>query len=421
MTFKDYQEKRAGLMNEAQALIDEGKLDEYKAKAQEVEDLDAKWDATKEALDNLQALSDEQRAYNVQNLTGAEVKDGVVTAQINFALAGLTEEQVNDSKSDLYMTAFAKTMKGDRLTAAEAECFEMVNTYTHTTQNTGVVVPETFAEGIWDIVEAEYPLWADVAKTYVKGNASIIKSTSSTDAAWYDEATATADGTEQFGVLQLDGCELARAITVTYKLKEMAIADFIPFIQRKLAEKMGAGLGYGVARGKGKPGVGDSFKAEPMGIITALKAESQTPQVKAYTTGALAYSDLTGQRALVKRGSARLAYYANPATVWDEIANVKDQNGRPIMVADPINGGVMRIFGIPVKMDDSLLDGQILLGNAAQGYAANVNKDITLETENHAKARTTDYCGYAIVDGGVLATDMFALLEGEASGGSGES
>ena len=421
MTFKDYQEKRAGLMNEAQALIDEGKLDEYKAKAQEVEDLDAKWDATKEALDNLQALSDEQRAYNVQNLTGAEVKDGVVTAQVNFAPIGLTEEQVSDSKSELYMTAFAKSLKGEKLTTAEAQCFEMVNEYTHTTQNTGVVVPETFAQGIWDIVEAEYPLWADVSKTYVKGNASIIKSTSSTDAAWYDEATATADGTEQFGVLQLDGCELARAITVTYKLKEMAIADFIPFIQRKLAEKMGAGLGYGVARGKGKPGVSGTFKPEPMGIVTALKAETNTPQVAPYTEGALTYSDLTAQRAMVKKGSARLAYYANPATVWNELANVKDQNGRPIMVADPINGGVMRMFGIPVKPDDSFEDGQILLGNAAQGYAANVNKDITLETENHAKARTTDYCGYAIVDGGVLSTSMFALLEAQASGGTGES
>lgn len=421
MTFKDYQEKRAGLMSEAQALIDEGKLDEYKVKAQEVEDLDAKWDATKEALDNLQALSDEQRAYNVQNLTGADVKDGVVTAQINFAPAGLTQEQVNDSKSELYMTAFAKSLKGEKLTTAEAECFEMVNEYTHTTQNTGVVVPESFAQGIWDIVEADYPLWADVAKTYVKGNASIIKSESSTDAAWYDEATETTDGTEGFGMLQLTGCELARAITVTYKLKEMAISDFIPFIQRKLAEKMGAGLGYGVARGKGQPGVSDTFKPEPMGIITALKAETNTPQVVSYTSGSLAYSDLTVQRAKIKKGSARLAYYANPTTVWNELANVKDQNGRPIMIADPINGGVMRIFGLPVKQDDSLLDGQILLGNAGQGYAANVNKDITLETENHAKKRTTDYCGYAIVDGGVLSTGMFALLETGSTGSTGST
>ena len=409
MTYNEYLENRKKLTDEAQSMIDAGDLEGSTAKMAEVQDLDKKWDATKEALDNLQALSDEQRAYNVQQLTGAQVKDGKVMMSLN--LAPVPEEKKADAASDLYMTAFAKTLKGDRLTSAEAECFQLVNDYTHTTQNTGVVVPETFAQGIWDMVEADYPLWADVSKTYVKGNASIIKSTNSTDAAWYDEATATADGTETMGILQLDGCELARAITVTYKLKEMAIADFIPFIQRKLAEKMGAGLGYGVSRGKGKPGVSDTFKPEPMGIVTALLAETNTPQVKSYTTGELAYSDLTAQRALIKRGSAGLAYYANPKTVWTELANVKDQNGRPIMIADPINGGVMRMFGIPVKQDDSFSDGQILLGNARQGYAANVNKDITLETENHAKARTTDYCAYAIVDGGVLATDMFSLLK----------
>ena len=411
MTYNEYLENRKKLTDEAQTMIDAGDLEGSTAKMNEVHDLDKKWDATKEALDNLAALSDEQRAYNVQALTGASVENGTVTAKLDLAPQKLDKEQTASSKSDLYMRAFAKTLKGDNLSAEETECFQMVNAYTHTTQNTGVVVPETFAQGIWDFVEESYPIWADVQKTYVNGNASILKSTNSTEAAWYDEATATADGTESVGVLQLTGCELARAITVTYKLKEMAVEDFIPFIQRKLAEKMGAALGYGVSRGKGQPGVGDSFKPEPLGIITALLAETNTPQVDTYTSGELAYSDLTAQRAMIKRGSAGLAYYANPKTVWTELANVKDENGRPIMVADPVNGGVMRMFGIPVKQDDSLLDGQILLGNVRQGYAANVNKDITLETENHAKARTTDYCAYAIVDGGVLATDMFALLK----------
>ena len=408
MNYEEYKEIRKNKLDEAQAMIDSGDLEGAAAKGDEVRELDKKYDAIKEAQDNLAALSDEQRAYNVQTLTGARVEDGQVIAKINM---NPTEEQKADAASELYMTAFAKALKGDRMTAAETECYQMVNAYTHTTENTGIVVPETFAQGIWDIVEQDYPLWADVSKTYVNGNASIIKSTNSTEAAWYDEDTATADGTELFGVLQLDGCELARAITITYKLKEMAISDFIPFIQRKLAEKMGAGLGYGVSRGKGKPGAGDSFKAEPMGIITALLAETNTPQVATYTAGELDYSDLTKQRAMIKRGSAGLAYYANPKTIWTELANVKDQNGRPIMVADPISGGVMRMFGIAVKADDSLLDGQVLLGNARQGYAANVNKNITLETENHAKTRTTDYCAYAIVDGGVLATDMFALLK----------
>ena len=411
MTYNEYLENRKKLTDEAQTMIDAGDLEGSTAKMEEVHDLDAKWDATKEALDNLAALSDEQRAYNVQSITGAKVEGGEVVASFNMAPQGMSDAQKFDAKSDLYNIAFAKAIKGDKMTAAETECFELVNTYTHTTQNTGVVVPETFAKGIWDIVEADYPLWADVSKTFVNGNASIIKSTNSTEAAWYDEDTATGDGTDSFGVLQLGGCELSRAITVTYKLKEMAVEDFIPFIQRKLAEKMGAGLGYGVSRGKGQPGVGDSFKPEPMGVVTALLAETNTPQVLSYTAGSLTYSKLTAQRALIKRGSAGLAYYCNPKTMWGELANVVDDNGRPIMIADPITGGVMRMFGIVVKADDSLLDGQILLGNAKQGYAANVNKAITLETENHAKARTTDYCGYAIVDGGVLATDMFALLK----------
>ena len=411
MTYNEYIENRKNLVNEAQAMIDSGDLENAAAKNDEIKALDAKWDATKEALDNLAALSDEQRAYNVQELTGAKVENGEAVARIDFNNQNMTEQQKMDSASDLYMTAFAKALKGDTMTSAEVECFQMVNDYTHTTGNTGVVVPTTFAQGIWDAVEADYPLWADVQKTYVKGNASIIKSTGSTDAAWYDEATPTADGTDSFGALELTGCELARSITVSYKLKEMAIADFIPFIQRKLAEKMGAGLGYGVARGKGKPGVGDSFKPEPLGIVTALLAETNTPHVTTYTSGALAYSDLTTQRSKISKGSSRLAYYANPKTVWGELANVVDDNGRPIMIADPVQGGVMRMFGLPVKMDDSMADGQILLGNASQGYAANVNKDITLETDNHAKRRTTDYCGYAIVDGGVLSTEMFSLLK----------
>ena len=411
MTYNEYIENRKNLVNEAQAMIDSGDLENAATKNDEIKALDAKWDATKEALDNLAALSDEQRAYNVQELTGAKVENGEAVARIDFNNQNMTEQQKMDSASDLYMTAFAKALKGDTMTSAEVECFQMVNDYTHTTGNTGVVVPTTFAQGIWDAVEADYPLWADVQKTYVKGNASIIKSTGSTDAAWYDEATPTADGTDSFGALELTGCELARSITVSYKLKEMAIADFIPFIQRKLAEKMGAGLGYGVARGKGKPGVGDSFKPEPLGIVTALLAETNTPHVTTYTSGALAYSDLTTQRSKISKGSSRLAYYANPKTVWGELANVVDDNGRPIMIADPVQGGVMRMFGLPVKMDDSMADGQILLGNASQGYAANVNKDITLETDNHAKSRTTDYCGYAIVDGGVLSTEMFSLLK----------
>lgn len=403
MTYNEYLEKRKALSDEAQALIDEGKIDEAKTKMTDMDNLDAEWDNTAQALADLKALSDNQRVVNFADYAVNAPKDAVVTDKVDFT----PQAAQDDAKA--YENAWAKMMMGQRLSDEEQSVVTMTNAAL-TTVTTGVVVPTTVAEGIWDLIEEEHPLWADAQKTFVNGNYTMVVSDASSDAAWYDEATATADGSETLVAVNLVGCELARAITVSWKLREMAIADFIPFIQRKLAKKIGAALAYGVAKGKGQPGVGDSFKPEPKGIITALKAETSTPQVFTYDTGELAYSDLTGARAVIKAGSQDLAWYANAKTIWDELANVVDQNGRPIMIADPTAGGVQRIFGIPVKQEDALADGEILLSAPGVGYIANVNKDMSIVTEEHAKARTADYCAYAIVDGNVITTKAHALL-----------
>lgn len=413
MKYKDYLDQRQALMNALQELIDNGAPDEeYNAKKAEIEALDQKWEAICQRQADLNALSDSQSTVNVQALGGLNIEDAVPAASANMGpVAAKADDPAEMRKSDAYVNAWAKQMMGKQLTADEQALVSMVNAYTHTTGNTGLVIPETVANGIWDMVEELYPLWADVQKTYVNGNYTVPISNTSSAAAWYDEATATADGTETFRSLTLTGCELARAITVSWKLREMAVADFIPFIQKKLAQKMGAALGYGVSNGKGQPGVGDTFKPEPKGIITELKAETSTPQVVEYdATDGVTYTDLTAVRAKVTIGTNVLAFYANAATIWTQLANVKDQNGRPIMIADPAAGGINRIFGIPVKEDDSMIAGEILLGAPGVGYIANVNKDMSLQTEEHAKARTADYCAYAIVDGGVLSTKAFALL-----------
>jgi len=131
-----------------------------------------------------------------------------------------------------------------------------------------------------------YPLLGDVKKYNVKGTLVINKHTAIAegDAAWYDEDTNTADEKNTFGQLTLSGCELAKSITVTWKLRSMATEDFIPYIKNELGERVGVALGTAIAVGKGKPGEGQSFKPEPLGIETALLAEDNTPQVITYTT-----------------------------------------------------------------------------------------------------------------------------------------
>ena len=97
---------------------------------------------------------------------------------------------------------------------------------------------------------------------------------------------------------------------------------------------------------------------------------------------------------------------------------ILDQNKRPLFVPDVTNQGQFRILGMPVKEDDSMKDGEILLSNAHDGYHLNVNKEVSMMTEDHVKERTTDYVGYAIMDGNVVTNKAHALLKEAAAAGA---
>lgn len=404
MNKKQYEEKRKNLLNEAQELINQGKSAEAQSKMQEVRDLDAEWERTAQAMADFAALNNNPVAAGPLTLNGRTNNND-----------GEFENAEDAWKSDVYVNAWAKTLMGKPLDANETKAYKMVNeAYTHTTGNTAVVIPNTVAKGIWEMAGEIYPYFQDVTKTYVNGVLSLIQEDTSTEAKWYDEATATEDGKETFKEFQLSGCELSRDITVSWKLKEMAIEDFIPYIQRKLAKKMGAAASYGATHGKGANA--DTGKPEPMGTVTALLKEDGTPQVVTYAAGTVpTYANIVAARGKVKSGYGEgLNVYANSNTIWTKIAAIVDLAGRPLFVPDPTNQGQFRVLGMAVKEDDSMLDGEILFSNPRDGYHCNVNKETTILPEEHVKERKTDYCAYAIMDGNVTTNKAHALLtEGE--------
>ena len=157
-----------------------------------------------------------------------------------------------------------------------------------------------------------------------------------------------------------------------------------------------------------------------MGTVTALEAEEGTPQVVEYARGTVPkYDDIVNARSKVKSGyGAGLAIYANSHTIWNRIAMIQDQNKRPLFVPDVTSQGQFRILGVPVKEDDSMKDGEILFSNTADGYHLNVNKEVSMMTEDHVKERTTDYVGYGIMDGNVVTTRAHALLKEAAASGA---
>jgi len=405
-----YLAERKELITAAEAFIAENKMDEAKAKMQEVETLDANFEEYKLQNANLNALKGNKNVTDLNNQS-VQIDGGVtVVAQTAAPINALNDDQV-------YENAWAKKMMGQTIEGSELEVFNKVNksfnnAYTHDTGNTAVLIPETVVAGIWSRAEEMYPLFADAKKYNVRGTLKIAKHNSieAGDAAWYAEGTPVEDEENAFGEMILSGHELAKAVTISWKLKAMAVQDFVPYIINELGERVGVALGTAAARGNGT--------TQPEGVETALLAEAGTPQVVTYdpdnatTPVALSYGIVT--EAVGKIHSSYLQgskFYANNATVWGPLANIMDGNGRPMFIPDPTGSTIGRILGFPVEVDAGLTDGSIIFGNANKGLVFNTNEPFSVVTEDHAKARTTDYVAYAVIDGGVLDTQAFSLIQ----------
>lgn len=342
------------------------------------------------------------------------------TAQPAERAGEQSEARRADAGSVEYRDAWAAAMMGASLTAEQSRILDEVNQrdgngFVHSTANSAILVPDTVVAGIWKRAEEAYPLWRNVRKFAVRGTLKAKRHTAinAGDAAWYDDDQSAVTREENaFGEIELTGCELAKAVTVSWKLRAMAVPEFISFITQEIGDRMGVALGTAVWSGKGKPGSGQTFKPEPRGIKTALDAESGTPQVVGYTTGSLKEADLRNAVAKVHSsyiGNGR--WYANNTTVWTILAGIQDANKRSILVPDTAHeGAVGMILGKPVEVDAGLADGEVLFGDA-QMYWANVNEPMTMHNEDHVLERETDYMGYAIVDGDVFDSKAFAYLK----------
>ncbi|MFT8459964.1 MAG: phage major capsid protein [Liquorilactobacillus ghanensis] len=386
--------KRADLMANAKNDIVNAKAEEAQKKMDEIKKIDEKIEKMNVAEANLKALDNKPAKVNNLSKENKELGDEIGLEKVD-----------NVIKKANYVDAFAKTMLGQKLTPAENEVFVKENAaFSHSTENTGILIPDTVVDGIFKIAEEQYPLFADMKGYNVRGSLTINKHDGivSGDAQWVDESTQADDEQNSFGQLVLKGFELNKVATVKWKMKSMSVESFIEFLTQELADRIGVALGVAAHQGTGVK--------SPKGVEVQLKAEAGTPQVVQYT-GNIAYKDITGALAKIHSSyAAKSVIYVNNATLWNQLANITDTNGRPLFIADPTGQTVGQLFGHEVKVDAGTLDGEVLIGDTADTVVKNVNQAMSLAQEDHVKGRSTDYGAYTIVDFGMLTTKGFALL-----------
>lgn len=402
MTLKEIEARKAELFNKINEVKSEEELAELR---KEVEAINKEIpEEEKQEEKNAEEISHEEERSLLADVKELEKRN----VEVNNVKV-IKEERKMEEKRTLtqvlespeYRTAWAKKLMGrpeKDFTEEEKRALGDAITTTDTTfvasdadtqgiNNGGLFIPKSVRSDIMEIIVDSSPIFRDVRKLNVAGNVDLPYLKEADDAEWYTELKETKNEGQEYATLQLTGWELAKDVEITWKLEQMAVESFIPFIVEELAAKMGIALVNAIIYGDGAN--------KPKGITKDLVAikEGTTPIDRIVA----AYQSLSKE---ARRGAK--AYISTDVNI--DIVSYKDNNGNY-----PFLQGIATNKLVPVEVDPYLKDSDIIVGNC-RNYILNEVTPVRVDKEIKVKPRRIVYGGYAIYDG-VARPDYFAYSQ----------
>lgn len=386
------------LLNEAKTEEEINEIEKEAKKLEEIEE-ESKEDITKE----------EERQLLTKSTLNQLKNDTINLEKRSLKVRKDGEPMENEQKRTLaqvlespeYRTAWAKKLMGrpekdfteeekralgDAITTTDTE-FVASAAETQGINNGGLFIPKSVRSDIMEIITDSSPIYRDVRKLNVAGNIELPYLDEADDAEWYTELKETKNEGQKYANLQLTGWELAKDVEITWKLEQMAVDSFIPFIVEELAAKMGIALVNAIIYGDGTN--------KPRGItkdLTPIK-KGETPIDRIVAT----YKSLSKE---ARRGAK--TYISTNVNI--DICGYKDNNGNY-----PFLQGLATNKLTPVEVDPYLKDDDIISGNM-RNYILNEVTPVRVDKESKIKPRRIVYGGYAIYDG-AARPDYFAYSQ----------
>lgn len=359
MKLEEFNAKVAELKAEGTKLAQEGKLDAAEAKKKEIEALEASFQAEKEAVAEENAIikdSTIQANFQSEQTLGEENK---------------VMEKMYDASSVEYKNAFLKHISGrdDQMTKLENEAF------VHTTQNTPNVLPTTMLNEIWDLVSKNHVIVGDVTTYRTSTILEVVKHTAIVQGAAAVKAENVANDDEQntFVKVTLSGKDFVKNVEISYAEAKMSIEA----LEGYLVQEISTSIGEAIA---------DDMVSQ---IESALNNDNK---VNAAVSGTLSFADVTGAFAKLKRNS-KTVVYCSQATLYNYIVGMTNTADQLIYQANANEGANGVLLGAKVKIEDSVADGKILMGDP-QRVVNNIVQDILVETDKDIKKHKFIYSGY---------------------------
>ena len=328
MTREEYLNQRKALIDGAQALIDEGKIDEANAKQEEIKELDNKYEAIAKAQANLNALNNVKPPVNV-------LKNGVVDSTRNN-----NDDDIYNS--DEYKRAFMNYVaKGEAIPTQ----FRNANANT-TTADVEEMIPTTTMQKIIEKIEATGMILPLVTRTAYKGGVVIPTSNVKPVATWVSEGAgsnkqkkSTTGESITFGYYKLR-C----AISTSLEVDTMAYPVFETTFVNNVVEAMVKALEQAIISG-------DS-SGKPKGILAETVPAGQNIDVAA--DKGFTYQTLVDAEAALPLAYENGAVWFMTKKTFMAFVGMVDNNGHPIARVNYGIGGrpERSLLGRPVILND---------------------------------------------------------------------
>lgn len=289
-----------------------------------------------------------------------------------------------NAESPEYRSAFLKKLQGGSLTEIEERAF------THTTQNTGVVIPKQLEDKIYSNMYEAHPILKDVKRLNTGAVFTIAKHVSidAGDAKQVAEAEANEDEKNTFVSVTLNGKNFSKHIELSYQLENMAIPAFEKYLVEEIAERIGSAMADDIVAQIRKDAHADNKFA------TAQPGLDMTDVFKAF--GSL-------------KGSNKVFIYANNDTIYNHIVSMKGlTEGRLSFVSSPQEAIDARLLGKGIKEEDAVPDGEILIVDPSE-FVYNVITDVMIERDKDIKKHVHVISGYSLAEG-TLTNDKAAAI-----------
>lgn len=308
-----------------------------------------------------------------------------------------------------YRTAFYKTLMGRELTDAESRAYTAAQAEKradafNTLSTSAAVVPTATLNEVVKQARGVNGLFNEIRLFSVPNNLSVPVGTPGDAASWHTEGAAVERKNVTTAAVTFTGRELIKVLSMSAAVKRMDISAFERYITDELKAGIADAIGAAIVSGTGS--------GQPTGILSGVTWTAKNR----IQTNALTADNLLAAIALLPAGYAAGAKFAmSTAALFGSIYPLKDGIGN-YLFTDNERGGMRRLFGFEIVLDDNIPAGTILLGNFRY-YGVNIPQGVAVEVsrESGFTSGLIDFRALCIADGKPIVPGAFVKVEVNAA------